>query len=47
MLYEVITILLAKDLLQFGFAHTDEEFSFDRILRPAVVVPESKSYNFV
>jgi len=35
-------ILLAKDLLQFGFAHTDEEFSFERILRPAVVVPESK-----
>ncbi|MBR9858430.1 MAG: CNNM family magnesium/cobalt transport protein CorC [Gammaproteobacteria bacterium] len=35
-------ILLAKDLLQYGFALTDEEFSIDKVLRPAVVVPESK-----
>ena len=35
-------ILLAKDLLQFAFGLTDEPFSFDKVLRPAVVVPESK-----
>ena len=35
-------ILLAKDLLQFAVGLTDEPFSFDQVLRPAVVVPESK-----
>ena len=35
-------ILLAKDLLQFAVGLTNEPFSFDRVLRPAVVVPESK-----
>ena len=35
-------ILLAKDLLQFAVGLTDEPFSFDKVLRPAVVVPESK-----
>lgn len=35
-------ILLAKDLLQFAFGLTDEPFSFDKVLRHAVVVPESK-----
>ena len=35
-------ILLAKDLLQFAFGLTDDPFAFDKILRPAVVVPESK-----
>ena len=35
-------ILLAKDLLQFAVGPTNEPFSFDKVLRPAVVVPESK-----
>lgn len=35
-------ILLAKDLLPYGFAVTQDEFDFDKILRPAVVVPEGK-----
>lgn len=35
-------ILLAKDLLQFAVGLTDEPFNFDKVLRPAVVVPESK-----
>ncbi|MBG6247546.1 MULTISPECIES: CNNM family magnesium/cobalt transport protein CorC [Enterobacterales] len=34
-------ILLAKDLLPYMLRH-DEPFSIDKILRPAVVVPESK-----
>ena len=35
-------ILLAKDLLPYGFGLSEEQFEFDKILRPAVVVPESK-----
>ncbi len=35
-------ILLAKDLLPYGFGLTTEPFDFDKIMRPAVVVPESK-----
>ncbi|WP_107851575.1 CNNM family magnesium/cobalt transport protein CorC [Oceanimonas marisflavi] len=35
-------ILLAKDLLPYGFGLTEEDFSIDKVLRPAVVVPESK-----
>lgn len=35
-------ILLAKDLLPYGFELNDESFEFDKVLRPAVVVPESK-----
>lgn len=35
-------ILLAKDLLRFGFGLNQEEFNFEKVLRPAVVVPESK-----
>lgn len=35
-------ILLAKDLLPFAFDRTGTEFSLEDILRPAVVVPESK-----
>ncbi len=35
-------ILLAKDLLQYGFKNNDEPFSLDQVIRPAVVVPESK-----
>ncbi|WP_346350828.1 CNNM family magnesium/cobalt transport protein CorC [Oceanimonas sp. AH20CE76] len=35
-------ILLAKDLLPYGFGLTEEDFSIEKVLRPAVVVPESK-----
>ena len=35
-------ILLAKDLLPYGFGLTAEPFDFEQTLRPAVVVPESK-----
>ena len=35
-------ILLAKDLLQYGFKNNDEPFSLEQVIRPAVVVPESK-----
>ncbi|GIU43918.1 CNNM family magnesium/cobalt transport protein CorC [Shewanella colwelliana] len=35
-------ILLAKDLLQYGFKNNDEPFSLAQVIRPAVVVPESK-----
>ena len=35
-------ILLAKDLLKYGFKKDDTPFSLDLIIRPAVVVPESK-----
>ncbi len=35
-------ILLAKDLLQYGFKNSDEPFSLSQVIRPAVVVPESK-----
>jgi magnesium and cobalt transporter len=35
-------ILLAKDLLAYGFGMTDEEFSLPKVIRPAVIVPESK-----
>lgn len=35
-------ILLAKDLLPYGFGVNSEPFEFDKVLRPAVVVPESK-----
>ncbi len=35
-------ILLAKDLLAFGFKQTEEEFTLDKIIRPAIIVPESK-----
>ncbi|GAA5186114.1 CNNM family magnesium/cobalt transport protein CorC [Ferrimonas gelatinilytica] len=34
-------ILLAKDLLAWGFGN-DADFTLDKVLRPAVVVPESK-----
>ncbi|CAI8163092.1 MAG: Magnesium and cobalt efflux protein CorC [Pseudidiomarina mangrovi] len=35
-------ILLAKDLLAYGFGMTDEEFALAKVIRPAVIVPESK-----
>ncbi len=35
-------ILLAKDLLAFGFTPQSNEFSLSDIIRPAIIVPESK-----
>ncbi len=35
-------ILLAKDLLKYGFNNSEEPFSLEKVIRPAVVVPESK-----
>ncbi len=35
-------ILLAKDLLAFGFNNSSEAFSLNNIIRPAIIVPESK-----
>ncbi|MCL1043788.1 CNNM family magnesium/cobalt transport protein CorC [Shewanella sp. 1_MG-2023] len=35
-------ILLAKDLLKYGFKQSDQPFSLHQVIRPAVVVPESK-----
>jgi magnesium and cobalt transporter len=39
---DVIGILLAKDLLKFYVKETDEEFDINKMLRPAVFVPQSK-----
>ena len=35
-------ILLAKDLLAFGFNAQNDNFSLSNIIRPAIIVPESK-----
>lgn len=35
-------ILLAKDLLQYAFKSNEESFSLANIIRPAIIVPESK-----
>lgn len=35
-------ILLAKDLLPFGFEMVDTPFTLSDVMRPAVIVPESK-----
>ncbi len=35
-------ILLAKDLLGFGFNSQDDNFCLNDIIRPAIIVPESK-----
>lgn len=35
-------ILLAKDLLPYGFNMSEESFSLASVIRPAVIVPESK-----
>lgn len=35
-------ILLAKDLLPYGFNMSEERFSLASVIRPAVIVPESK-----
>lgn len=38
----IVGILLAKDLLRFGFSTEANDFKIEDILRQAVVVPESK-----
>ncbi|MEH6452995.1 MAG: CBS domain-containing protein, partial [Psychromonas sp.] len=38
----IVGILLAKDLLKFGFTSQANDFKIKDVLRPAVVVPESK-----
>ncbi|QOL24503.1 CBS domain-containing protein [Thalassotalea sp. LPB0316] len=35
-------ILLAKDLLSYGFNRTDEPFTLSDVIRPAIIIPESK-----
>lgn len=42
---EIIGILLAKDLLNYFAGAKTGEFNFREVLRPAVVVPESKRLN--
>ena len=39
---DVIGVLLAKDLLPYLAARGDKEFKLEDLLRPAVVIPESK-----
>ena len=40
---DIIGILLAKDLLPFTFKHKDpKEFDINKLLRKAVIIPESK-----
>lgn len=39
---QVEGVLLAKDLLPYGFKLIDEPFSLQAVMRPAVIVPESK-----
>lgn len=38
----IVGLLLAKDLIKFGFRVEESNFEIKDILRPAVVVPESK-----
>jgi len=42
---EVVGILLAKDVLSYFIMTPDEPFDFDRFLRPATFIPESKRLN--
>lgn len=42
---KVLGILLAKDLLRYFIDGKQEDFSLDDVLRPAVVVPETKRVN--
>ena len=39
---DVVGILIAKDLLPYGFPKTQKTFNINEILRPAVFVPQSK-----
>ena len=43
---EVIGILLAKDLLGL-ILHQDKKFNLQQLLRPAIVIPESKPLNLL
>ncbi len=42
---EVLGILLAKDLLRYFIEGRQDQFSLEDVLRPAVVIPESKRVN--
>lgn len=42
---EILGILLAKDLLRFFIEGKQDKFSLEDVLRPAVVIPESKRVN--
>ncbi|MFW2405188.1 MAG: HlyC/CorC family transporter [Gammaproteobacteria bacterium] len=42
---EVVGILLAKDVLSYFIRTPDEPFDFNRFLRPATFIPESKRLN--
>ena len=42
---EILGILLAKDLLRHFGSRVDEEFTIQKLLRPAAVIPESKRLN--
>jgi len=42
---EVVGILLAKDVLSYFIMTPDEPFDFERFLRPATFIPESKRLN--
>lgn len=39
---QVEGVLLAKDLLPYGFKLVDQPFSLEDVMRPAVIIPESK-----
>lgn len=39
---DVEGILLAKDLLAYGFHQVEDSFSIAQVIRPAIIVPESK-----
>jgi len=42
---EVVGIVLAKDLLPYVAGNTESDFSIREVLRPAMIVPESKRLN--
>ena len=42
---EVLGILLAKDLLRYFIEGRQDQFNMEDVLRPAVVIPESKRVN--
>jgi magnesium and cobalt transporter len=44
---DVVGILLAKDLLKYGFNQEQHEFIISENLRPAVFVPQSKRLNIL
>lgn len=39
---DVEGILLAKDLLAYGFNQSEDDFTISQVIRPAIIVPESK-----